>query len=56
MNNLFFTDPAPYTWPADDLEYMFQVQDILQFPYGVTFSCAYSFLQIFITDSPEASD
>lgn len=54
VNNLFFADPLPYSWPEDDVEYMFQIQDIMQFPYGVTFSCAFSFLQIFITDDPIA--
>ena len=54
VNNLFFADPLPYSWPEDDVEYMFQIQDIMQFPYGVSFSCAFSFLQIFITDDPVA--
>lgn len=44
INNLFFADPLPYTWPENDLDYMYEVQSILQFPYGVTFSCAFSVL------------
>ena len=44
INNLFFADPLPYSWPDNDLDYMYEVQSILQFPYGVTFSCAFSVL------------
>jgi len=33
---------------------MYEVQSILQFPYGVTFSCAFSVMQIFIMEDPEA--
>ena len=44
INNLFFADPLPYSWPDNDLDYMYEVQSILQFPYGVTFSCAFSFM------------
>lgn len=54
VNNLFLADPLPYTWPEDDVEYMYEIQSILQFPYGVTFSCAFSFTQVFIADNPKA--
>jgi len=33
---------------------MFSIQQILQFPYGTTFSCSFSFTQIFISDNPKA--
>ena len=35
---------------------MYEAQNILQFPYGVTFSCSFAFLNIFIADDPMASD
>ena len=52
INNLFFADPNPYSWPENDIDYMYEIQSILQFPYGVTFSCAFAVLQIFIWDDP----
>ena len=44
INNLFFVDPPIYTWPDNDIDYMYEIQAILQFPYGVTFSCAFAFM------------
>lgn len=31
---------------------MYEAQAILQFPYGVTFSCAFAVLQVFVADDP----
>lgn len=56
MDNLFFKSPSPYTWPEDDMDYMYAIQSILQFPYGTTFSCSFSFTQVFIADNPNPDD
>jgi len=52
MDNLFFKDPRPYSWPEDDMDYMYAIQSILQFPYGTTFSCSFAVTQVFIADNP----
>ena len=29
INNLFFATPLPYSWPDNDIDYMYEIQSIL---------------------------
>ena len=45
-----------YDLTYEDVELTEDIQALLQYPYGITFSCFFSVTQVFFTDSDPYSD